>query len=797
MSHTLHRASAACLAVAFIALGHVPAGAQTRAGSSPLRGVPSVPPPDRPIVLHTAEQPRIRVVPVATGLDHPWGMAFRRNGDILVTERDRGTLRVIRNGQLLDEDVPGVPEVYNGVRLAGLMDVTVHPEDDTLVYLTYSQARERDGRRGATVALARGRLDPGSGALTEVRDLFVADGWGGGIAASRLHWGPDGSLYMSVGGAFQFAQTGHYAQDGTTHFGKLLRLNDDGSVPDDNPFVDDPDHLPEIYSLGHRNQIGLAFHPDTGELWATEHGPQGGDEANIIRPGANYGWPVASYSRQYSGLPVTDTPWLPEFTGPEVIWWPSIAPSGLTFYDGEHFPAWRGNLFVGSMTVGRMQNTGHLERIVFNRRGQEIRREWLLTELKQRVREVQQGPDGYLYVLTEEDDGVLLRIEPARAITETPGTIVPAVRLTEARVPPLPETEWTAEQRALIEKYVADGHSDNVVRTLARVPGLADRVLPFNRYIAAESTLSPRHRAILSLRAAWLTQSGSVWTTHATRAAAAGMTADEVLRVATGPDPNASGDLFEETLLGLADQLFRNAAITDRTWDELAARYGTEELLDAVMTVGDTIAAAILFNTLGIQPDAAATARIPTDDVGYSVIVPDPEAPLAAPRVEPVEGDGLRVTRTFLRNPAMAAARNQNERYLLVPERSRLTPHDRELVILRMGWNSGAVYEWAKHVGSVGRARDHGLDPVWIAEGRDQTGWNANELALIDAANEMFRDSMIADETWEDLASQYDTHQLMSIAATAARYRMVSLALNALGVQPLPTDERFPALEGY
>ncbi|MCY3845603.1 MAG: PQQ-dependent sugar dehydrogenase [Acidobacteria bacterium] len=797
MSHTLHRALAACLAATFLATVHGSAGAQTRAGASPLRGVPAVPAPDRPVVLYTAEQPRIRVVPVATGLDHPWGMAFRQNGDILVTERDRGALRVIRNGQLLDEDVPGVPEVYDGVLLAGLMDVTVHPEDDTLVYLTYSQERERDGRRGATVALARGRLDAGAGALTEVRDIFVADGWGGGIAASRLQWGPDGTLYMSVGGAFQFAQTGHYAQDGSTHFGKLLRLNDDGSAPDDNPFVGDPDHLPEIYSLGHRNQIGLAFHPDTGELWATEHGPQGGDEANIIRPGANYGWPVASYSRQYSGLPVTDTPWLPEFTGPEVIWWPSIGPSGLTFYDGEHFPAWRGNLFVGSMTVGRMPNTGHLERIVFNRRGQEIRREWLLTELKQRVREVQQGPDGYLYVLTEEDDGVLLRIEPARAITEAPGSIVPAVRLTEARVPPLAEGDWTADQRAFVERYEAEGHSANVVRTLARVPALGDRVLPFNRYIAAESTLSPRHRAILILRAAWLAQSGNIWATHASRAAEAGLTADEVLGIAMGFDLSSERDPFEETLLGLADQLFRNAAVTDRTWEELSARYGTEEMLDAVMTVGDTLSAAILVNTLGIQPDAAATALMPTEDVGYSINVPDAEPPLAEPRVEPLEGDGLRVTRTFLRNPAMSAARNQNERYILEPERSRLTPHDRELVILRMGWNSGAVYEWAKHVGSVGRARDHGLEPLWIAQGRDQTGWNARELALIDAANEMFRDSMISDETWEDLAAEYDTHQLMSIAATAGRYRMVSLALNALGVQPLPTDERFPVLEGY
>ena len=790
-------ALAAAVVIACATLLQTAVGAQNRTGASALRGVPALPPPDGPVVLHTAEQPRIRVVPIVSGLDHPWGMAFRSNGDILVTERDRGTLRVIRNGQLLDEDIAGVPEVFTGVRLAGLMDVVVHPEDDTLVYLTYSKAEERDGRRGATVALARGRLDTGAGALTEVRDIFVTDGWGGGIAASRLIWGPDGKLYMSVGGAFQFADTGQYAQDPTTHFGKLLRLNDDGSAPDDNPFAGDPEYLPEIYSMGHRNQIGLAFHPDTGELWATENGPQGGDEANIIQPGANYGWPVASYSRQYSGLPVTDTPWLPEFTGPHVIWWPSIAPSGLTFYDGEHFPAWRGNLFVGSMTVGRIQHTGHVERIVFNRRGQEVRREWLLTELKQRVRDVQQGPDGYLYVLTEEDDSVLMRIEPARAVTEAPGSIVPAVRLAEARVTPLPEAEWTAGQRAAVERYAAGGHADNVVRTLARVPALADRVLPFTHYVANDSTLSPRHRAILILRTAWLTQNASIWAAHASRAAESGLTAEEVLRIAEGPGDE--WDEFEALLVGLADQLFRHAAITDRTWEMLAERYDSHNLVDAVMTVGATTTNAVLFNSLGIQPDddVPAPARIPTDDVGYRVVVPDREPPLAAPRIEPVEGDGLRVSRTFQRHPAMVAVRNENPRYVLDPERSRLTPHDRELLILRTGWNAGSVYEWAKHVGSVGRARDHGLDPVWIAQGRDQSGWNANELALIDAANEMFRDSMISDETWADLSARYDAHQMMSIALTAARYRMVSMALNAFGVQPQPDDELFPVLEGY
>ena len=272
-----------------------------------------------------------------------------------------------------------------------------------------------------------------------------------------------------------------------------------------------------------------------------------------------------------------------------------------------------------------------------------------------------------------------------------------------------------------------------------------------------------------------------------------------MLRVAQGPiSPNSVGwSPFEEALIGLADQLFRNSSVTDATWDLLAAEYDLHNLMDAVVTVNEITAQSILFNSLGIQPDDDATSLIPTNDVGYTVVVPDPDPPLAAPRVDPVEGDGLRVTRTLARHPDIAARWNENPRYILDPEKSRLTPYDRELLILRMGWNCQAVYEWAKHVGSVGRARDHGLEPLWIAQGGDASGWGANELALIDAANEMFRDSIISTETWDDLATRYDTHQMISIAATASRYRKVSMTLNALGVQPLPDDELFPVLEGY
>ena len=755
-------------------------------------GVPAVPAPTAARVLHTAEVPRIRVVPVATGLSHPWGMAFRGNGDILITERDRGALRVVREGQLLDRDVPGVPEVFAESNRAGLMDVAVHPDDDRLVYLTYSKSIVRDGEEGVTVALARGRLD--TGALTEVRDIFVAEGLDRGIAASRIIWGPDGSLYMTVGGSYVFADTGSYAQDPQNHFGKLMRLTEDGAAPADNPFAGDPGYLPEIYSLGHRNQLGLAWHPETGELWATENGPQGGDEANVIRAGANYGWPIASYSREYSGVRVSETPWRPEFEDPAVVWWPSIGPSGLTFYTGPHFPEWQGNLMVGSMMEGRMPRTGHVDRVVFNRRGEEIRRESILTELRQRVRDVRQGPDGYLYVLTDEDDAVLFRIEPARAIVDPPGSAVFVERADEPRVAPPPEAEWTAEQRAVVERYAPEGDPGNALRTLARLPVLADRIMPFLTYVSNDSTLSPRHRALLILRTAWLAQNGYLWSSHAGRSDH-GLTDGEVRRIAEGADEGWT--TFERTLVGLADELFRNASVTDRTWAELTRMYSLENVADAVVTVNEITAASVLFNSLGVQPAAGAGHLIPTDDVAYRIDAPDREPPLAAPRIDPVEGDGLRVGRTLRRHPAMADVWYSNPRYVLDQEQSRLTPHDRELVILRTGWNAQAVYEWAKHVGSVGRARDHGLEPLWIAQGQDAPGWNARERLLIDAADEMYTDTMISDETWAGLSEHYDEHQLVSIAATAARYRKVSMTLNAFGVQPLPDDERLPVLEGY
>lgn len=366
--------------------------------------------PQSTIILSTADVAQLRVVPVAHGLANPFDFAFRNNGDILVTERYTGNLRLIRNGELVSQSVPGVPVVYSAVFRAGLMSVVVHPEDDSVVYLTYTKGLIVDDEPEQKVALVRGILQDNR--LVDVREIFLTEGYDRGIAASKLLFTPDNKLLMSVGGAYVYMGYGDYAQDPAVHYGKLLRLNDDGTPAADNPFIESGEYLPEVYSVGHRNQIGLGFHPQTGELWAAENGPQGGDEVNIIKAGANYGWPVVSYSRQYRGDWVSQLQQDANFVSPEIIWWPSIAPSGMTFYDGDKFPEWQNNLFVGSMLEGRIPGSGHLERIEFNSRGEEVRRESLLRELKARISAVKQGPDDYLYVLVDEDEGALLRLEP-------------------------------------------------------------------------------------------------------------------------------------------------------------------------------------------------------------------------------------------------------------------------------------------------------------------------------------------------------------------------------------------------
>ena len=335
--------------------------------------------------------------------------------------------------------------------------------------------------------------------------------------------------------------------------------------------------------------------------------------------------------------------------------------------------------------------------------------------------------------------------------------------------------------------------SENVLRTILRVPALGEVIFPFMRYLALESTIPARHRGILMLRTAWLTKSANIWATIASRAGQMGLSSADVRRIAQGPSAGWSGMDLE--LIRLADELFRNSSVTDRTWAAFEDEYDLLNMMDAVATVNQTVNHAIIFNSLGIQADEDAAERIPTNQVAYRIDVPDREPPLTEPRVEPIEGGGLRVSRTFARHPRVSQL-GAGSPYTLNEGRSRLTPHDRELIILRTGWNAQSVYEWAKHVGSVGRARARGLEPACIARGRDAAVWSDYERNLIAAADEMFTDTMISDETWDALAQRFDTHQMISIAASVGRYRFVSLTLNALGVQPRPDDELFPDLSG-
>ena len=360
--------------------------------------------PDGPLEFDAAENVRFRVEVVTRGLSHPWALAFLPGGDILVTER-AGRVRIIRKG-VLDPVPVATIDVATTFTLSGLMDIVLHPRfaENKLVYLTYNKPAPNNGRM---VTLARGRWNGNK--LVDIQDLFVSDAR---IGASRVAFDRAGFLYWVVGGPPGPADA-MASQDPMQHTGKILRLREDGTVPESNPFVGRAGYKPEVFSLGHRNSLGLTLNPMTGDFWESEQGPQGGDEVNIILPGRNYGWPIVSFGRWYEGPRVSENPYRDGMELPVVYWVPSIATSGMTFYTGDKFPQWKGNLFVGGLQQGRIPLTGQIQRIVFNARWEEIGREPMLNSLKQRIREIREGADGFLYVLTDEDAAVLLRIEPA------------------------------------------------------------------------------------------------------------------------------------------------------------------------------------------------------------------------------------------------------------------------------------------------------------------------------------------------------------------------------------------------
>ncbi|MBN1238368.1 MAG: PQQ-dependent sugar dehydrogenase [Gammaproteobacteria bacterium] len=372
------------------------------------QGLADKPLGEGPFEYPTAEGMDIRVTIVTKELEFPYALEFLPDGTLLVTER-AGRLRAIRDGKLEPEPVAGGPEAFSAGEsglpgaVHGYMNLALHPQydDNRRIYMSYTKPLADDR---TTVAIGSGTWD--GEALQDFTDVFVLDEGTGG--ATPIIFGQDGKLYV--------ATSGGDAQDPSSHGGKVLRLNDDGSVPQDNPFVGKDGYKPEIYTLGHRSSLGLAVHPTSGDIWQSENGPNGGDELNVIRAGRNYGWPIVSLGRTYPG------PWQNEknipthdgYEAPVVYWTPAIAVSGLTFYTGSELAAWTGDIFVGGLRYGEIPGTGRLDRVLVNENMEELRRESLLLDLRQRIRDVAQGPDGLLYVVTDEDEGAVLRIEPIR-----------------------------------------------------------------------------------------------------------------------------------------------------------------------------------------------------------------------------------------------------------------------------------------------------------------------------------------------------------------------------------------------
>ncbi|ACK82379.1 PQQ-dependent sugar dehydrogenase [Methylorubrum extorquens] len=353
----------------------------------------------RPPERLSTEKAEIVVEPVACNLDHPWGLAFLPDGRMLVTERG-GRLRIVSAGGQVSPPLPGTPPVHTGE--GGLLDVAADPNfsENRFIYLTYGEPRES----GAATAAGRGRLNSDQTALEDFQVIFRQQPVGSSDAGhfgSRLLFAPDGKLLISTGDRF----APDLAQDLSTDVGKLIRVDPDGSTPPDNPFANHKGARPEIWSYGHRNIQGLAVQPETGALWAGEFGPTGGDEINIIEPGRNYGWPLVSWGQHMDGSAIPRPPARPDLADAAYHWSPSISFSGIAFYSGSSFPSWRGNLFLAGLTS---QAVIRLTLVASRVTGEER------IPMGERIRQVVQGPDGLLYLLTDEDQGCILRFKPGR-----------------------------------------------------------------------------------------------------------------------------------------------------------------------------------------------------------------------------------------------------------------------------------------------------------------------------------------------------------------------------------------------
>lgn len=334
---------------------------------------------------------------VAGGLEHPWSMAFMPDGRILVTERP-GRLRIVSQDGQISAPVAGVPEVYAEDQ-GGLLDIALDPEfaSNRLIYLSYAEP----GEGGASTAVARGKLNDER--LTDVAVVFRQEPKvsGGKHFGSRIVFAPDGAMFITLGERFKFDP----AQDLSDHLGTIVRIRPDGNVPEDNPFVGDRNAKPEIWSYGHRNVQGAAIHPETGALWISELGPRGGDEINIPEAGKNYGWPLVSWGRHYTFIDIPDPSERPDLAGSVYHWNPVVSPSGIAFYGGDAFPDWKGDLLIAGLTEHAL--------VRLDLDGGKVANEERIP-IGERVRDVEQGPDGYIYILIDESEGAVRRLRPLR-----------------------------------------------------------------------------------------------------------------------------------------------------------------------------------------------------------------------------------------------------------------------------------------------------------------------------------------------------------------------------------------------